>query len=106
MASSSQEYDMWIKGLSLLLSRKHNPEMAFIKNAWKKMKRPEVNLREVISLLTKLNYQASKRQIKLIFLKVDVEAKRRLSLKEFLKLLTSMFDPPPPLCLLPFLPSI
>eukprot|EP01127_Copromyxa_protea_P020991 TRINITY_DN7106_c0_g2_i1.p1 TRINITY_DN7106_c0_g2~~TRINITY_DN7106_c0_g2_i1.p1 ORF type:complete len:770 (-),score=138.97 TRINITY_DN7106_c0_g2_i1:67-2376(-) len=88
MASSSQEYDMWIKGLFVLLSRKHNPEMAFIKNAWKKMKRPEVNLRDVLTLLTRLNYQASKRQVKMIFLQVDTQANRRLNFGEFLKLLT------------------
>lgn len=68
MASSSQEYDMWIKGLSVLLGRKHNPEMAFIKNAWKRQKRPEVNLREVIALLGKLNYQASLHSSSLIYL--------------------------------------
>lgn len=82
---------MWIKGLSVLLSRKHNPEMAFIKNAWKKQKSPDVNLREVIGLLGKLNYQSSKRQVKMIFLGVDVNAKRRLNFNEFLKLLASMY---------------
>lgn len=61
MAGTQTEFAMWTSGLNNLCDRKLDPELAFVKNAFRVIGKPELKLREIIDMLQQINYQVYKK---------------------------------------------
>uniref|UniRef100_A0A6B2KYF1 Phosphoinositide phospholipase C n=1 Tax=Arcella intermedia TaxID=1963864 RepID=A0A6B2KYF1_9EUKA len=90
VAGSELEYSMWISGLKMLVDRKLDPELSWIKATWRKLKKPEINLRQTIDLLSQVNFQAPRRVIHKEFIELDKEGRKRINLDGFLALLDKL----------------